>query len=148
MTEAAIQQDLRRLSREALDALFDTLPAPAVGELRGEYPGEVLSGALPAPLGGIAARLWRAKSFSGADGINHWRVGRPRLPFRVHLEAAAYGSGEVLVLDYDLAGNPRPARRVRGELRRLGRNAYLGRMLVWQDSYRLVAYFALRGAGV
>jgi len=144
VTEAAIQQDLRRLSREALDALFDTLPAPAVGELRGEYPGEVLS----APFGGIAARLWRAKSFSGADGINHWRIGRPRLPFRVHLEAAAYGNGEVLVLDYDLAGNPRPARRVRGELRRLGRNAYLGRMLVRKDGYRRVAYFVLRGAGV
>ncbi|MEC9365276.1 MAG: hypothetical protein VYC42_18800 [Pseudomonadota bacterium] len=149
------QEALQRMQSAALDALWAQLAAPCAGELAGDYPGAVLTGAgfdsLPRLLGllvrRIAAWLWRAKSFSGERGINLWWSPfglLRRAPYRVGIEPAAVGVGDALVLDYDLAANPHPARRVRGELRRLGADHYLGRMLLRGASgYRLVTYFTL-----
>ncbi|MDP3857264.1 MAG: hypothetical protein Q8Q73_05800 [Stagnimonas sp.] len=154
---APLPTKLRSLSAPALDELFDRLPAPGADELRGDYPGSVLTGAgfealapwLRPLLRAFAAWLWRAKSFAPGQGINlWWSPLRPlrRLPYRCYLQASALGGGEVLVLDYDLAGNPAPARRVRGELRRLAPDHYLGRMLLRRrgGGARLVTYFSLR----
>ena len=147
---------LRPLSASALDQLFGGLPAPAADELRGDYPGSVLTGAGLEALApwrrrlvrACAGWLWRAKSFAPGQGINlWWSPLRPlrRLPYRTYPQVSALGGGEVLVLDYDLAGNPASARRVRGELRRLAPDYYLGRMLLRRrGGTALLTYFTLR----
>jgi hypothetical protein len=148
--------ELETLAAAALDRLFESLPAPAADELDGDYPGTVLTGAgfesMPSWLAALARRLaaalWRAKSFSGSRGINLWwsPLGLiRRTPYRTAVEDSAIGGGDVLVLDYDLPANPPPARRVRGELRRLGANFYLGRMLLRRGGggVKLVTYFTL-----
>jgi len=91
--------------------------------------------------------IWRGKSFEGEFGANAWLLGNGRLQFARYLvrEAPALdGRGPVIQLDYDVAANPRPLRRIVGELRHLGPGLFLARMQVlWGDRVVKIMYFTL-----
>lgn len=150
-------RDLRLAGFDALAAAFDTGEVPSAGELDGSYRGRVLAVAgtdrVPVPARRILDLLygapsplmpWIGKRFdTGADGrvgSNIWLTdaGPHFASYRIVTE-----NGDC-VLDYDVAANPPPLRRIRGEIVRLAPGLYLGRMAL-----RLVAttpvllYFAL-----
>lgn len=157
----AIVPRARRLAGERpadVLALFATLPAALAIEMPRRTRGHVVALAGTDVLPAVLRRalialangpfgLWRGKSFDGATGAN--RVGLPGLEralgfYRVAGGEAYDGAGPALVLDYDVARNPAPLRRIRGELRRLAPARWLGRMTLGDaTSRRTLLYFEL-----
>jgi len=135
-------RSLARRSRAELDALFASLPGPALLDLGGDLRGVQIDLAglerLPrAVRAGILATLrgpmgvWRGKRLMGERGTNLWGIGplrRTFAAFRVASANALDGSGPCLQLDYDVPENPLPLRGILGELRTLGPGLFLGRM--------------------
>ena len=135
-------RSLARRSRAELDALFASLPCPALLDLRGDLRGVQIDLAglerLPrAVRAGVLATLrgpmglWRGKRLMGARGTNLWGIGplrRAFAAFQVAPADALDGSGPCLQLDYDVPENPLPLRGILGELRTLGPGLFLGRM--------------------
>lgn len=150
-------RDLRLAGFEALAAAFDAGEAPSTGELDGAYHGRVLAVAgtdrAPAParrlldlLYGAPSPLmpWIGKRFDaddgGRSGSNIWfTVAGPHFAsYRI------VSGGGACVLDYDVAANPPPLRRIRGEVVRLAPGLYLGRMaLRLAATSPVLLYFAL-----
>lgn len=138
-----------------LAAIFDALPHPAAapcGELRGR--AVALAGAqrLPRParrsatrvLAGLIAPVWRGKRLAADGGVNRWLPLRSPLAF-AHFASVRAADG-ALLLDYDVPQNPRPLRRIVGELRSVAPGRCLGRMDVAVGARRhTVLFFTLEG---
>jgi hypothetical protein len=150
-------RSLARMTMGELDSLFGELPPAGLGELQGHKRGRVLalSGLdwvpreLRSALFGLVHELpiWRGKSFDGEFGANAWLFANHRLQFARFLirEAPAVdGEGPVIRLDYNVAANPAPLRRVLGELRHLAPGVFLARMqILWGEGVVKVLYFTL-----
>lgn len=150
-------RDLRLAGFDELAAAFDAGTAPTAGELDGAYHGRVLAVAgtdrMPTALRrvldlayGAPSPLmpWVGKRFdAGGDdrvGANIWltNAGPHFASYRILLDEGT------CVLDYDVAANPPPLRRIRGEVVRLAPGLYLGRMaLRLPESSPVLLYFAL-----
>lgn len=140
-----------------LDLLFAELDPATLGELQGRKRGRVLGlsgldwvpGVARSTLFGLLNELpiWRGKSFEGEFGANAWLLASQRLQFARFLvrEAPALdGGGMVIRLDYDVAANPAPLRRIVGELRHLGPGLFLARMqYLWGERVLKVLYVTL-----
>lgn len=146
--------ELSDYGSEQLAALFAELASPAADELAGVYSGQVLAVAglerLPKFVRELvqtaAEAVWKGKSFVSDTGSNEWVKapgGLSLVSYQTYL-ADSEGVGQVLALDYDIASNPAPLRRIWGEVKRLQPGAYLARM-----RYRLgekgvpILYFTL-----
>ncbi len=150
-------RSLARLSMAELDGLFAELEVATLGELQGRKRGRVLAvsgldwvpGVARSLLFGFVNELpiWRGKSFDGEFGANAWLLPNHRLEFARFLvrEAPSIdGEGPVIRLDYDVATNPAPLRRIVGELRHLGPGLFLARMrFMWGERVVKVLYFTL-----
>ncbi len=148
---------LTRLSMRELDQLFAELDPATLGELQGQKRGRVLAVSGFDWVPGVARSavlrfvnelpIWRGKTFEGEFGANAWLLGGGRLQFARYLvrEAPALdGQGTVIRLDYDVAANPRPLRRIVGELRHLGPGLFLARMqYMWGEKVVKIMYFSL-----
>lgn len=146
--------ELQDYSSEQLNTLFAQLQAPAADELVGTYSGQVLAVAglerLPKFVRELvqmaAEAVWKGKSFVSDSGSNEWVKapgGLSLISYQTYL-ADSEGAGQVLALDYDIAGNPAPLKRIYGEVKRLSPSVYFARM-----RYRLgekgipILYFTL-----
>lgn len=148
-----LREPLASGSFAQLAALFHSLPHPGeapIGVLRGEAVALAGVQLLPPParetatklLARLIAPVWRGKRIAQGRGSNLWLpVGSP-VPFG-HFTVRREENG-VLVLDYDTPENPRPLRRIVGELRTLAPGLHLGRMdVVTGRGRRTVLYFTL-----
>lgn len=156
--------DLEAMTRTELDELFDGAATPSVEELDGEYRGRVLSGPVfPLDNSDLATTVtmalvnnptnpWRGKTFTplGTDhgeGVNLLGLGpfeSEVLDFDYRVAPATYGDDDCVFLDYDRPENPRGARRIRDELKRVDDGLYLGRLyLEGGDGMHFVLYWAL-----
>jgi hypothetical protein len=150
-------RSLARMTMVELDTLFADLDVARLAELQGRKHGRVLAvsgldwipGVARSALFGLINELpiWRGKSFEGEFGANAWLLPGHNLQFARFLvrEAPALnGEGTVIRLDYDVAANPAPLRRIVGELRHLGPGLFLARMqYMWGDRVVKVLYFTL-----
>jgi len=150
-------RSLARMTMVELDSLFGELDPAGLDELQGRKRGRVLalsgldwipSTARSAVFGLLhELPIWRGKSFDGEFGANAWLFANQRLQFARFLvrEAPALdGEGSVVRLDYDVAANPAPLRRILGELRHLAPGLFLARMqILWGDRVVKVLYFTL-----
>lgn len=154
---AVLTTHLLSQRQHELDALFAGLAPLAEGEIDGQRHGTLMAIAglqrLPRPLArGLYRALatpvvpWAGKSFDGDAGGNRWFSvrGPVFLRFRVQTALSEVDGQPVVLLDYNLPSNPRPARMIRGEVRRLGSGALLARMnLATRRGYVRVLYFTL-----
>jgi hypothetical protein len=152
---------LALLDSPALEALFASAhPFPAEG-LQGHPRGRVL--AIPGGDRGLAASVlrvlhksplwpWEGKSFRGGAegqgaGIN--RVSMPLriglFPFRTYATASVVDGKPCFAIDYDVPENPRVARAIYDEVRKVDEGLYLGRGMRRRPGRepRLVLWFAL-----
>jgi hypothetical protein len=155
--DAIDPNSLTRLTIRELDELFADLDLASLGELQGHKRGRVMAMSGFDWVPGIARStvlrfvnqlpIWRGKNFEGEFGTNAWLLGGGRLQFARYLvrEAPALdGRGMVIRLDYDVAANPRPLRRIVGELRHLGPGLFLARMqYLWGERVVKILYFTL-----
>lgn len=145
------------MSMAELDRLFADLELAGLAELQGRKRGRVLAvsgldwipGVARSALFGLINELpiWRGKSFEGEFGANAWLVPGHQLQFArflVREAPALQGQGTVIRLDYDVAANPAPLRRIVGELRHLAPGLFLVRMqYLWGDRVVKILYFTL-----
>jgi hypothetical protein len=148
---------LSRMPIAALDELFADLDPASLAQLQGHKRGRVIAvsgidwvpGVVRSALLGLVNQLpiWRGEVFEGEFGANAWLLPGARLEFARYVvrEAAALdGSGPVLQLDYDVSANPKPLRRIVGELRYLAPGLFLVRMqLMWGARVIRASYFTL-----
>jgi hypothetical protein len=148
---------LARMSMAELDGLFGELAPANLAELQGRKRGRVLAltgfdwvpPAVRSAVLGLINELpvWQGKSFEGEFGANAWLLPGHHLQFARFLvrEAPAVdGHGSVIRLDYDVAANPAPLRKILGELRHLGPGLFLARMqILWGERVVKVMYFSL-----
>lgn len=138
----AYPKDLEGARFVDLQAQFETSEKPQVAELDGLYRGRIVAiagtDALPGPARSLVSALlnsilipWVGKRFGtnesgGWQGTNTWftTLGPNFLGF------VCRSGNDALVLDYDIATNPKPLRAMLGELRRLAPALYLGRLSV------------------
>lgn len=152
--------DLINRNRTQLDELYHMATTPRVVEVIGKTRGRILSGAIPWLLTAQSGRylvnqpwlLWRGAQFEpinsqhgrGAHrfGLGRWE--RQALPFETAVTAPLFGRDDVLMLGYDLPGNPPGARRFRDDLKKLRDGLYLGAtFFYWGGVHRFIAYFGL-----
>lgn len=150
-------RSLARKSMAELDGLFAELDVASLGELQGHKRGRILavSGfdwipgvARSAVLGFVnELPIWRGKTFEGEFGANAWLLPGHQLQFArflVREAPATDGTGTVIRLEYDVAANLGPVRRILGELRHLAPGLFLARMqFLWGDRVVKVLYFTL-----
>ncbi len=153
----AVTDHLLNQRQHELDALFASLAPLSEREIDGQWRGTLMAIAgvqrLPRPLARGIYRLlatplvpWAGKSFDGETGANRWfsKRGPAFLRFDIKTIASVVDGEPVVLLDYDVPSNPRPARMIRGEVRRLGSGALLARMnLATRRGYVRVLYFTL-----
>lgn len=145
-------------TQQELASLFGTLAAgnPPLGCLRGELFAFKGLGVLPRPLAqalyrALGTRLnpWRGKSFADGHGSNQWG-GLPGAEFgRYVLRLGPGADGDPsLLLDYDVAENPRLLRAILGEARHLQEGLWLCRML-WRAPRGAITllWFTLKETG-
>lgn len=79
-----------------------------------------------------AGKVFQATSTQRGGGRNRIRLGRESelVPFETYFDQSALDGERCIVLDYDVAANPAPARRIRDELRQVGEGLYLGPMFL------------------
>lgn len=124
-----------------LDVLFANLEPLSVGEVDGNWRGMLMAiggiQRLPRPVARVIYRVnalpfmpWAGKSFDGDTGANRffWVRGPSFLRYTVETVDSPVDGQPVLFLNYDRPDNPAPARRIRGEVRRLGTGVLLARM--------------------
>lgn len=99
---------------------------------------------------------WAGKSFSAKDdaegtGINRVRLAGTRrwFPFETRVDASAIDGEPCILLDYDLAANPKPIRMIRDELREVAPGLFLGPAMLdtGKGDPRLVLFFACDCSG-
>lgn len=140
-------QDLLRMSRDALDALFRRSPAGPIpaGVARGTailLPGSLLDRLLS---GLVRALWWKGKVFSPATSDLLNRIG----PFgqrviraRVYEGESWFAPGPAVILDYSKTSFV--ARKIRDEIRLIAPGLYLGQVF-WGK--RRIALFSLQFPG-
>jgi hypothetical protein len=148
---------LSRLPIAQLDELFAELDPASLAQLQGHKRGRVLAvsgldwvpGVARSALLGLVNQLpiWHGETFEGEFGANAWLLPGGRLEFARYIvrEAPALdGSGPVIRLDYDVSANPKPLRRIVGELRYLEPGRFLVRMqFMWGKHVVRALYFTL-----
>lgn len=153
---------LALLDSEALEELFAAADAFPLESLQGHPRGRVL--AVPGWDRGLAAGLlrrlhasslwpWEGKSFASRPGAAEGRgINRALLPthrgvfpFRTYSTASVVDGKPCLAIDYDVKQNPRAARPIYDEVRKLDEGLYLGRGMRRRPGRepRLVLWFAL-----
>ncbi len=94
---------------------------------------------------------WAGKSFEASSdgdgtGINRVRLGGSRrwFPFHTRVEPSAIDGAPCILLDYDLAANPKPIRMIRDELREVAPGLFLGPAMLdtGKSDPRLILFFA------
>ncbi|MFF2083411.1 hypothetical protein ACFVVM_06525 [Nocardia sp. NPDC058176] len=120
---------------------------PLITSPNGDYTGTIVAviglHRLPRPfripltrtLALLGRPLWRGKRFTADTGTNLWLTHRSFGTFVPGTPRA-----EAIPLDYDHPTNPRPLRRITGELTQLGPAVYLGAMSIGR---RRLMYFTL-----
>src|SRR5690606_12269518 len=150
-------RSLARMTMVELDEVFGELDPAALGELQGRKRGRVLGLSGLDWIPGVARStlfsllnelpIWQGKRFEGEFGANAWLLPNQRLQFARFLVREApslEGEGMVIRLDYDVAANPAPLRRIVGELRHLGPGLFLARMqYLWGERVVKVLYVTL-----
>lgn len=157
-TAARSLDDLLYLDHEALRDLYESGPAPAVADLRGDLRGRMLAvPALPAWVTTLPcawARTdtfpWRGKSFAprtetAGDGVNRVISDRWKLFRFTTREAPSRHDGKpALELDYDHSHNPFFIRAIEDEVRTVAPGLWLGQAwLRLPSGKRFVLWFAL-----
>jgi hypothetical protein len=135
-------QDLARLNRDQLDAVFatGTVGASPVGFARGHILLRV-DGRMPAARARLQELVWKGKVFY-PDGtfVNQW-VGFRALASSVEIGPSWYDGRPCLILEYPahtpIFGN------ARDELREVSPGLWLGRFCAICPSGKLEGYFAL-----
>ncbi|MTT51776.1 hypothetical protein F1529_04670 [Alcanivorax sp. VBW004] len=146
------------MNQEDLDSVFARLSPPKIDELSEAYQGRLyavegvrrLPRLLRGPLHAIVnspVSPWKGKFINGRQGGNMLlnRHGKRQLGFYRVTRGKAYDDGRpVIELDYDVPENPPSLWPIRGELRALGEQYYLARMLYrTRTGYFTVLYFSL-----
>ncbi len=140
--EAPGAEALGYMTQPQLQQLFRSLRAPQPDELDGAYRGRLLTTAgmnlLPSVVKAPLLEMlqgpympWRGKRFEKGKGANYWlkdQGGWDLFEYDTLIAPALDGSGDVFQLDYDVESNPRPARRIVGEVRKVSDGLYLARM--------------------
>jgi len=99
---------------------------------------------------------WAGKSFSASsdddgEGINRVRLAGQRrwFHFKTRVEPSAIDGESCILLDYDLAENPKPIRMIRDELREVAPGLFLGPAMLdtKKSDPRLVLFFACDCSG-
>lgn len=95
-----------------------------------------------------AGKSFAAQSDANGTGINRVRLGAGRrwFPFMTRVEPSAIDGAPCILLDYDLALNPKPIRMIRDELREVGPGLFLGPAMLDTAPPRLVLFFACHRA--
>jgi hypothetical protein len=128
-----------------LEALYRTLPAPALLDVAGDLRGRMLAmknlerGPIGKALRRFAASpsfVWGGKTFAPRDaqhGVGHNRVSIPTVlgrqnlfPFETRLDRSELDTRPTLVLDYALAVNPPYIRKIHDEIRELAPGLWFG----------------------
>lgn len=153
--------DLLALSAHELEELYRKAKTPAIEDLEGDLEGRMLV----APFGGEGlARVmralarwhrfpWRGKSFTAhgemrGEGINRVFTDRTRrFRFETSIGKSRAGDFDAVLLDYDVAENPRLVRRIQDEVRMVSPGLFLGigwlRFGKGREKARPFAWFAL-----
>jgi len=147
--------DLSKLSIEELDELFLLATTPTIRELDGATDGLALAGKIPADR--LPWNPWKGKVFeplSDHDGRGKNRVESSFLDlfkfelfeFRTSVVPPLVGDDDVVILNYDLDGNPGIIRKIRDDLKKLKDGLFLGSASLKQDdgSYSFALYFGLQ----
>ena len=147
--------DLSKLNVEELDELFLLATTPTIRELDGSTDGVALAGKIPADR--LPWNPWKGKVFeplSDHEGRGKNRVESTFIElfkfqlfeFRTRVVPPLMGDDDVVMLDYDLDGNPGLIRRIRDDLKKLKDGLFLGSANLRQDdgSYNFALYFALQ----
>jgi hypothetical protein len=149
---------LSRLSTGELERRFAAGITPQLDELEGMLDGRLLvPGAQPFGVFGALSRRavtsalvpWDGKRFRSlapdrGEGVNRLFGDRlERVRFRTSIGPSVAGDFSVVILDYDVDGNPHLLRRLRDELRRID-DAWLGvGYLRMRDAWKRAVFFAL-----
>jgi hypothetical protein len=158
--------DLAAMDVAALEALYRAGTVPeSLRALDGSPVCRMLSirgldrGAAFAAIRGFArsgAFPWAGKSFAASaddegTGINRVRLAGTRrwFPFKTRFEPSAIDGATCILLDYDLAENPKPIRMIRDELREVAPGLFLGPAMLdtKKSDPRLVLFFACDCSG-
>lgn len=147
--------DLRGLSVEELDELFLLATTPTIRELDGATDGVALAGKIPADR--LPWNPWKGKVFeslSDREGRGKNRIESTFIDlfkfelfeFRTSIVPPLAGDDDVVMLNYDLDGNPSLIRKIRDDLKKLKEGLFLGSANLRQDdgSYNFALYFALQ----
>lgn len=145
--------ELVAMDRRELDRLFERGDTPEPGDIEGEASGALLAGRGVFDLSGVRKLLntslnpWRGKSFSGSRGTNlvgYSPLSTELFDFEGYVDESVRADGTALILDYDRPSNPKIARRVRDEVRRVDEDLYLvSTHFEGLDGYRFVGYYGL-----
>tara|TARA_R110001592_G_scaffold26412_2_gene98970 strand:+ start:827 stop:1318 length:492 start_codon:yes stop_codon:yes gene_type:complete len=141
--------------QDELDALFASLSATSAAELNGNYEGRLigilgLSG-LPKLAKGLTYGMlgtwinpWRGKQFMQTSGANQWGIGRHTSSWGEYSISESSDNAS-LMLDYNVAANPKLLRPILGEVRQLSNGLWLARMRYrTKDDIKTLLYFTLR----
>jgi len=147
--------DLSKLNIEELDELFLLATTPAIRELDGSTDGLALAGKIPADR--LPWNPWKGKVFEPLS--DHEGRGKNRIEstfidlfkfelfeFRTSIVPPLMGEDDVVMLNYDLDGNPGLIRKIRDDLKKLKEGLFLGTANLRQDdgSYKFAIYFGLQ----
>lgn len=154
--------ELSLLESAALETLFGAAEPLSLDSLQGHPRGRVLAipgwdrGPVAALLRGLHASRgwpWEGKSFAlrpgAAEGTGINRVFLPThrglFPFRTYATSSVVDGKPCFAIDYDVPENPRRARDVYDEVRKVDDQLYLGRGMRRRPGRepRLVLWFAL-----
>jgi hypothetical protein len=157
-TTAALRlSELALKPQSELGQYFSTLPSATSDQLA----GHAWIGKLYAPIKvekmpalfqqtvattlNTALNPWKGKTFKAdGTGANLWLWGQQFGQYTMLEQESPVDQQPCLWLDYNVVGNPALLRRIRGEVRVLGKNQFLARMN-WLTNNRIycVAYFSL-----
>lgn len=136
-------QDLRRMSREELDALFRRSPAGRLPEGPSRGTALILPGTVADPLlrGLVRALVWRGKRFrrDGERGTLKNLISPLSLELfqaEVYPDASWFSEGDAVILDYSRGSLL--VRAIRDEIRQVGPGLWLGQ--VFWGKRRLILF--------
>jgi hypothetical protein len=153
--------DLVYLEDADMRPLYESAPAPALGDLDGPLRGRMLAvpalpdvvTALPRAWARTKTFPWRGKTFTprtttSGEGINRVVSDRVSLfRFTTKIAPSRHDARPALELDYDHPGNPRFIRMIEDEVRTIAPGLWLGQ--AWLRTRRtkhFVLWFALTDA--
>ncbi len=139
-------EDLKSLSIEDLDQLFNNGQCPNLKSLEGIAKGLVIHPAWFARL-----KLWRGKVFQISSsteltGLNRLGLGRleiQRYPFNARIGKSLFSDRPVLIINHNLSANPYWVRRYHDEMVQIDSHIYLATShYKMGKKLKFVSYFA------